>query len=68
MLRLVEGQSFNSRHIGQVEKLPQRQGADNDMQVLRWPIKTVVEMMTKIINRKSLEKMATKGPSPGSLQ
>jgi hypothetical protein len=66
--RHVEGQSFDGRRISQVMQLLQQQGADNDMQVLRRSAKTIGEMMTKIIDRKSLEKMSTNNPGPGSLQ
>jgi hypothetical protein len=63
-LRLSSAQ----RHrIGQVMQLLQQQVADNDMQVLRRSTKTIIEMTTKIIGRKSLEKMTTKNPGPGSL-
>jgi hypothetical protein len=36
--------------------------------LLRRSTKTIVEMATKIIGRKGLEKMTTKNPGPGSLQ
>jgi hypothetical protein len=64
----IEGQGFHCLRIGQVVQLLQQQGADNDMQILRRSTKAIVEMTTKIVDRKSLEKMATKNTSPGSLQ